>query len=103
MIYLKFWILPVFTVLPLVNYWRTIAEHSSISNKDYDVRTVIYHPIVAWFISPYKINLHSEHHYRPSVKWYDLNKIYLKEKDKNRGHYTYGIKNLWRELVLQQK
>lgn len=104
MLFLKFWLLPNMTVLPLVNYWRTITEHSSLPNantpnQNTNVRTVFYHPILAWFITPYNINLHTEHHNRPAVKWYDLNKVYQKEKDHSGGHYTHGIGNLWNEFI----
>lgn len=99
-LFAKFWLLPNMTVLPLVNYWRTVTEHSALPElSNTNVRTVFYNPLLAWLITPYNINLHTEHHNRPAVKWYDLDKIYQKEKAHSGGHYTFGIINLWREFI----
>jgi fatty acid desaturase len=100
LVFSKFWLLPNMTVLPLVNYWRTVAEHSALpESSNTNVRTVFYNPLLAWLITPYNINLHTEHHNRPNVKWFDLPKIYHKEKQNSGGHYTFGIFQLWREFI----
>lgn len=99
-IYLIFWILPCLTVLPLLNYWRTITEHSSIVTVEH-TRTVLYNPIMKWLITPYNINHHLEHHLYPKKTWYNLTKLNKNETDKlSIGTITVGFKQLWQELVL---
>jgi fatty acid desaturase len=98
-LFLKFWLLPVFTVLPLINYWRTITEHSALPNSTTDVRSVIYNPLLSWLLTPYNINLHTEHHNHQKVKWNHLKEVYNNEKASSNGHYTYGLINLWNEFI----
>jgi fatty acid desaturase len=97
--YLCYWLIPILTVLPLLNYWRTITEHSNVSTPE-PTRTVIYHPLLQWLITPYNINHHLEHHLFPKKSWYNLNQLSAHEKEKLKsGKITYGFINLWNEFI----
>lgn len=103
-LFLLFWILPLLTVLPLLNHWRTISEHSSLPDCAEKTRTVIYHPITAWFIAPYNVNYHLEHHLFPGAPWYQLKELHLNlQKSPKRGsadgQVTQGLIPLWKELT----
>lgn len=98
-IYLIYWVIPLLTVLPLLNYWRTISEHSSVSSLE-ATRTVIYPRIWQWLLTPYNLNYHLEHHLFPKKSWYKLNSLSEAEKIKTtQGTTTLGFHNLWKELV----
>lgn len=98
--YIIFWVLPCLTVLPLLNYWRTITEHSCIITAE-PTRTVIYNPLLKWLITPYNVNHHLEHHLYPKKNWYNLANLKQNEVDKlSTGTITIGFKQLWQELVL---
>ncbi len=71
----KFWILPIFLVLPTLNFWRTVAEHSALPNIPEPTRTTVYHPLLAWLIAPYNVNYHLEHHLNPKKPWYELKNL----------------------------
>ena len=94
------WLLPIFTVLPLLNYWRTICEHSAVSTPE-PTRTVVYGMFSKWFLAPYNVNYHLEHHLFPKKPWYTLPAVHgqrpLGIED---GHVTNGLFNLWKEFVL---
>lgn len=98
--YLIFWVLPTLTVLPLLNYWRTISEHSSLYTPE-PTRTVIYSSFLKWLITPYNINYHLEHHLFPKKTWYNLAKLKNEESEKlSIGTITIGFKQLWKEFVI---
>lgn len=99
-IYLTYWIVPCLTVLPLLNYWRTISEHSAVNSPE-PTRTVIYSILLRWLIAPYNVNYHLEHHLFPKKPWYKLTNLKTEETQKlNIGTTTYGFKQLWNEFVL---
>lgn len=99
-IYLIYWVLPCLTILPLLNYWRTISEHSAVSTAE-PTRTVIYGQLLKWLLTPYNINYHLEHHLYPKKNWYKLTSLKKEEIEKLQvGTITLGFKQLWKELVL---
>lgn len=99
-IYLIYWVLPCLTILPLLNYWRTISEHSAVSTAE-PTRTVIYGQLLKWLLTPYNINYHLEHHLYPKKNWYKLTNLKKEEIEKLQvGTITLGFKQLWKELVL---
>ncbi len=98
--FLMLWLCPIFTVLPLLNYWRTICEHSSVTTKE-PTRTIVFSFFTKWFLSPYNVNYHLEHHLFPKKSWYALPALHRERPiGIEKGHVTYGIINLWKELVL---
>lgn len=99
-IVLLYWILPTLTIVPALNYWRTISEHSNLGAYKEPTRTVIYSPLLQWLLTPYNVNYHLEHHLFPKKSWYHLRKLTLQEKEKLKsGHVTYGFLKLWNEFV----
>lgn len=96
---LLYWILPTLTIVPLLNYWRTISEHSGLNTAE-PTRTVVYPRLTQWLLTPYNVNYHLEHHLFPKKPWYQLKKLSPIEQEKlPHGHTTYGFTNLWNEFV----
>lgn len=97
--FLTLWLMPLFTVLPLLNYWRTVSEHSSLETVE-KTRTVIYNLGLQWFLTPYNVNYHLEHHLFPKKPWFSLPDVRAQHLDRlEHGQTTHGIKNLFREFV----
>lgn len=72
---LFYWILPLFTVFPVVNFISEMADHSFCSDKM--VRNLnggIYNKLVA-----HNSGYHGVHHLRPDLPWFKLNGIYKNE------------------------
>jgi len=60
-----FWALPLLTWYQLVIRIRNIAEHAMVPNPDDplgNVRTTYADPVTAFFLAPYWVNYHLEHH-----------------------------------------
>ena len=69
------WILPMATWFPLVTRLRNIAEHACLTdpNDPYKLaRTTYTDPITAFFLAPYWVNYHCEHHMFMYVPFYNL-------------------------------
>lgn len=71
---LLYWIIPFCTWHVAAQYLRLIAEHSGIDGTGpYAVtRTTLATPLERFFIVPRNIHYHLEHHWYPSVPWYNL-------------------------------
>lgn len=105
-LFLKFWLVPLLTVVPAINYWRSAAEHYSLPKSHSGMektRTTLYHPLIAFFIAPYHVNYHLEHHLNAKRPWFELKVISQQHRPffSDRGHYTMGLRGLWNELVLR--
>jgi fatty acid desaturase len=98
-LFIIFWLLPTLTILPVLNYWRTISEHSAVNAVE-PTRSVVYGPILKWLLTPYNVNYHLEHHLFPKKSWFKLYRLSsLEKKQLAVGHTTYGFLNLWKEFV----
>jgi fatty acid desaturase len=112
--YVLLWLVPLFTVAILCFRLRTAAEHSGLrqSEKRYvrpDVdtvattRTTIGCPIMRFFLAPYNMSFHIEHHLYPSVPVFRLRALH-KRLMRNpefayRARVTGSYRGLLRELT----
>jgi fatty acid desaturase len=107
-IYLLFFVLPFMWIAVFSRYLRLLSEHFGIPAEERAVtgagtRTVI----VAWPIRvmlwPHNLNYHLEHHWYPSVPFYNLpalhRHLYASPDIRPQMHITAGLKNLLRELT----
>ena len=94
---LLYWIVPYFTVLLLLLYLRSVAEH--FGSMDYDSelgssRTVYPHFWEKAFLAPHNVNYHLDHHLYPSVPFYNLPKLHAlllgNEQYRRDAHITHG-------------
>ena len=76
---LAFWLLPFLTWFQLVLRIRNIAEHGATDQSDNpfrNVRTTLANPIVGFFLAPYWVNYHLEHHMVMHVPCWNLKKMH---------------------------
>lgn len=75
--FLVCWILPYATVYQLLNRIRAYSEHLNLpENSTYQTRSLLLGPIQRFFLAPHNLGLHAEHHYYPSVPFYNLDKLH---------------------------
>jgi len=77
--FLLLWVLPYCTWHPACQYMRLIAEHSAISAElpmYAATRTTIPTALERLFILPRNIGYHLEHHWYPSVPFYNLPQLH---------------------------
>ena len=76
--YLLFWLLPAVTVLPVVLFMRSIAEHFGLE-RDHELNSSRFYTGPWWeraFIAPHNVGHHLDHHLYPSVPFYNLPKLH---------------------------
>jgi fatty acid desaturase len=71
---LLYWFIPLFTVTEILLQVRYLAEHFGVENNNIynQTRTTIPSRIEKFFLSPYNVNYHLEHHLFPNVVCYKL-------------------------------
>jgi fatty acid desaturase len=72
--FLWYWVVPSLTVLPLIMRLRSIAEHFALEYKGEltSSRNVECGWLESFFIAPFHVNLHLNHHLYPSVPFHKL-------------------------------
>jgi fatty acid desaturase len=112
--FLLFWLLPLLTVFPVCFRLRTVAEHSGVTaQRRYarqvvdtlnTTRTIISNPVTRFFIAPYCINYHTEHHLYPSVPYFRLPEINRLLRDDPefaaKSHQAKGYSQIINELTV---
>ncbi len=87
-LYPLFWIVPLLTWYQLVLRVRNIAEHGAVEFSDNplrNVRTTRAGPLTAFFLAPYWVNYHLEHHLVMHVPCWNLPKLHALMLDKGYG------------------
>lgn len=74
---LVYWLVPMFTVLMVLLYWRDVAEHFAMPQPGHSAsRTVI----ASWWerllIAPHGVGFHAEHHLYPAVPGFRLPQVH---------------------------
>jgi fatty acid desaturase len=109
LIYLLFFVAPLMWIAVFSRYVRLLTEHFGIPVNQQtlipgsETRTVL----VSWPIRvlfwPHNLNYHIEHHWYPSVPFYNLPKLHTllqqSPQANQKMHITRGIKNLLQELT----
>ena len=110
--YLLLWLAPLFTVALLCFRLRTAAEHSALRRPERryartevdtvaTTRTVIGCPVMRFFLAPYNMSFHIEHHLYPSVPVFrlrDLHDTLMRNPDyRMRARVTRSYRRLFRE------
>jgi fatty acid desaturase len=95
---LMYWLVPLSTTFLLLMYVRAVADHHAGLAHDHiyaEARTTILSWWEALLIAPHNINYHIEHHFYPSVPFYNLPRLHqvLLEDPvyQRRAHLTKGI------------
>lgn len=107
-IYALFFILPLAWVAVFSRYARLLTEHFGIPESKSSItgsetRTILVPWIVRVMFWPHNLNYHVEHHWYPSVPFYNLpvlHKILIESPHaRPQMHITRGVKNLVMELT----
>ncbi len=104
-IYLLFFVAPLMWVGVVSRYLRLIFEHFGIEGESFiggETRTVMVSWIWRTLLWPHNLNYHLEHHWYPSVPFYNLPQLHkhliANPEVKKKMHITIGISNLFKEL-----
>lgn len=77
--YFYLWVLPLVTLAVLFNGARVFCDHSVPAGfaTDAEARIVTYlsNPVERFFLSPFHMNFHAEHHFFPYVPHYNLPRL----------------------------
>lgn len=77
MYYLYLWIVPYITVYQVLNRIRLYSEHLNIEiNNSYSTRTLKLGFFQKFFLAPYNLGFHTEHHLYPGVPFYNLEELH---------------------------
>lgn len=99
------YVLSGYTFLNIINRLRTTSEHLGTpgTHELNDTRTVLPNPVERFFIAPYGVNYHLEHHLFPSVPGFRLAKLHLElmkdDRFREKAHVTQGYTGVIRELM----
>jgi fatty acid desaturase len=78
-LYPLLWVVPFFTFLPMVERFRSIAEHSMVTDNDdpfRNTRTTYANWFARAFVAPYFVNYHLEHHLVMAVPCFNQPKMH---------------------------
>lgn len=109
-LFLMYWLLPLFGVLPAILRLRNISEHYGLSriNELKGSRDVVCGPIEAWILAPHNVHLHLAHHLYPSIPFYNLKKFhqvlmeipaYREGCHQNSTYFLMGKNSVWTDLT----
>jgi fatty acid desaturase len=77
--YFYLWVLPLITLAVLFNGVRVFCDHSvpagSATHAEALIVTYLSNPVERFFLSPFHMNFHAEHHFFPYVPHYNLPKL----------------------------
>jgi fatty acid desaturase len=77
--YFYLWVLPLITLAVLFNGARVFCDHSVPAGRAPDAEalivTYISNPVERFFLAPFHMNFHAEHHFFPYVPHYNLPKL----------------------------
>jgi fatty acid desaturase len=78
-LYPALWVMPFFTFFSMVERFRSIAEHSMVTDNDdpfRNTRTTHANWLARAFLAPYFVNYHLEHHLLMAVPCYNLHRAH---------------------------
>jgi len=73
--YLVLWALPLVTVMMGLNTIRSCLEHAQPASGEPGLHTFRSNPVERFFLSPFNMNVHAEHHLVPAVPWHRLPRL----------------------------
>lgn len=112
-IYLLFLVLPGIWVAVFSRYLRLLTEHFGIPSTQEnpvaggETRTVLVTWPVRVMLWPHNLNYHQEHHWFPTIPFYNLPALHrllcASPQIRSRMHITIGLRDLFNELTYRDK
>lgn len=100
-----YWIVPMWTVLAFIIRLRGMSEHNGL-NLETDIessRTTLWpNPVFAYFITPFYVNYHLEHHLFPQVPYFHLKALHVELMKRPVYKEKAPIsRNYWKNLTVK--
>jgi fatty acid desaturase len=70
--YLYLWVIPLFTVMTGLNSLRSCLEHVNVPESKAFLGSFVSNPIERFFLSPFNMNYHAEHHCFMAIPYHNL-------------------------------
>ncbi|MEM1297889.1 MAG: fatty acid desaturase family protein [Pseudomonadota bacterium] len=96
--WLAFWLLPLMTWYQFVIRVRNIAEHAVLTRPEHplgNARTTFADPVTAFFLAPYWVNYHLEHHLVMHVPCWKLPRLHKALCDKGYADRMETASSYW--------
>ena len=112
--FVAYWLIPLCVWTPVLHRFRLIAEHFGIADtcerrgvltRSTVARSVVLRWFDKAFLVPHNLNYHVEHHYYPSVPFYNLPRLHkqlvsvFRRVDTPAFYVSDGYITVWRELT----
>lgn len=101
-----YWVVPAFTWLAVILYFRSAAEHYALDGSTAPLRstrTLVLGGVARCLVAPKSIGLHLEHHLYPSVPFHRLPRLHAQlashPEYRAGAHITTGLLGAFRELA----
>lgn len=94
---LLYWMVPLFTMYPVFQRYRSISEHFGLArtHEFNETRNTIANPLETMFFAPHNVNYHLAHHLFPSVPQYNLAALHREFMQvpiyRDYAHNSYGF------------
>jgi fatty acid desaturase len=97
-LYLVLWVLPLFTVMTGLNSLRSCLEHIQLIDEGDRLASFVSNPIERFFLAPFNMNYHAEHHSFMTVPYYRLPALrqYLQANQGFGQHWL--VKSYWEKI-----
>ena len=109
--YFTLWVLPLLTLVILFNGLRAFCDHANVSDepgaKEHRLVSYISSPLERFFLAPFHMNYHAEHHLFPYVPHYKLpalrRKIMASPNHSSLVQWRRGYLSFAREFLRAQR
>lgn len=103
-----YWLVPYATLYQALNRLRLFTEHFNIQGRNAQQTRTVYAPFIEkFFLAPYNLGFHCEHHLYPYVPFYRLTQLHLLLKSdpdcRNKIFIDYGYKNVIKSCIKDLK
>jgi fatty acid desaturase len=96
---LLYWMVPLFVILPVLNYWSEIGDH-------YRVTDAATRSNLNWFLNSlvaHNIGYHGLHHHRPSIPWFRLRRVYPIFRHELKEQVSRGYWMTFRQIMAEEQ
>jgi|SRR5690554_873258 len=94
------WLIPYMTIYQLLNRIRLYYEHFNLNkNKEHPLRTLHLSRLGAFFLAPYSLGYHAEHHLFPGIPFYNLPQLHKIISRNNRYSHSIELETNYLKMI----